>query len=155
MLQGARRRSRRVSAPDPQRRSGGGEARVDRVEVDEPRRVRLAGLRGEARRAVAAPGREQALQLVQRPRMVVGADAEVGEVLGRDEAQRGGLLAARVAARALSRLHRREEAGGHVAGAKYHKVDKAPWQRAMLPIYQNWAPKVGGREMIKAVQDTP
>jgi hypothetical protein len=25
----------------------------------------------------------------------------------------------------------------------------------MLPIYQNWAPKVGGMEMIKAVQDTP
>jgi TRAP-type C4-dicarboxylate transport system substrate-binding protein len=41
------------------------------------------------------------------------------------------------------------------AGAKYHKVDKAPWQKAMLPIYQNWAPKVGGMEMIKAVQDTP
>jgi TRAP-type C4-dicarboxylate transport system substrate-binding protein len=41
------------------------------------------------------------------------------------------------------------------AGAKYHKVDKAPWQKAMLPIYQNRAPKVGGMEMIKAAQDTP
>ena len=40
------------------------------------------------------------------------------------------------------------------AGAKYHKVDKAPWQKAMLPIYTSWAPKVGGLEMIKAVQDT-
>ncbi len=41
------------------------------------------------------------------------------------------------------------------AGAKYHKVDKAPWQKAMLPIYTNWASKVGGMEMIRAVQDTP
>jgi hypothetical protein len=41
------------------------------------------------------------------------------------------------------------------AGAKYHKVDKAPWQKAILPIYQNRAPKVGGMEMIKAAQDTP
>ena len=41
------------------------------------------------------------------------------------------------------------------AGATYHKVDKAPWQKAMMPIYTNWAPKVGGMEMIKAVQDTP
>ena len=37
----------------------------------------------------------------------------------------------------------------------YHKVDKAPWQKAMMPIYTNWAPKVGGMEMIKAVQNTP
>jgi hypothetical protein len=41
------------------------------------------------------------------------------------------------------------------AGAKYHKVDKTPWQKAMMPIYTNWAPKVGGMELIKAVQDTP
>ena len=41
------------------------------------------------------------------------------------------------------------------AGAKYHKVDKTPWQKAMMPIYTSWAPKVGGMEMIKAVQDTP
>jgi TRAP-type transport system periplasmic protein len=40
------------------------------------------------------------------------------------------------------------------AGAKYHKVDKTPWQKAMMPIYTSWAPKVGGMEMIKAVQDT-
>ena len=40
-------------------------------------------------------------------------------------------------------------------GTKYHKVDKAPWQKAMQPIYDNWASKVGGMEMIKAVQDTP
>jgi tripartite ATP-independent transporter DctP family solute receptor len=40
------------------------------------------------------------------------------------------------------------------AGAKYHKVDKAPWQKAMAPIYTNWAAKVGGLEMIRAVQDT-
>ncbi len=40
------------------------------------------------------------------------------------------------------------------AGSKYHKVDKAPWQKAMLPIYSTWASKVGGMEMIKAVQDT-
>jgi TRAP-type transport system periplasmic protein len=39
------------------------------------------------------------------------------------------------------------------AGAKYHKVDKGPWQRAMAPIYTSWAPKVGGLEMIRAVQD--
>ncbi len=41
------------------------------------------------------------------------------------------------------------------AGAKYHKVDKAPWQKAMQPIYTSWASKVGGLEMIRAVQDTP
>jgi len=41
------------------------------------------------------------------------------------------------------------------AGAKYHKVDKTPWRNAMMPIYTSWAPKVGGMEMIKAVQDTP
>lgn len=41
------------------------------------------------------------------------------------------------------------------AGSTYHKVDKTPWQKAMMPIYTNWAPKVGGMEMIKAVQDTP
>jgi len=41
------------------------------------------------------------------------------------------------------------------AGAKYHKVDKGPWQKAMLPMYNSWASKVGGMEMIKAVQDTP
>ena len=40
-------------------------------------------------------------------------------------------------------------------GAKYHKVDKGPWQKAMMPIYSSWASKVGGMEMIKAVQDTP
>ena len=40
-------------------------------------------------------------------------------------------------------------------GAKYHKVDKGPWQKAMQPIYSSWASKVGGMEMIKAVQDTP
>jgi tripartite ATP-independent transporter DctP family solute receptor len=40
-------------------------------------------------------------------------------------------------------------------GAKYHKVDKAPWQKAMLPIYESWASKVGGMEMIRAVQNTP
>lgn len=40
-------------------------------------------------------------------------------------------------------------------GTKYHKVDKAPWQKAMMPIYNSWASKVGGMEMIKAVQDTP
>ncbi|MCX7384271.1 MAG: TRAP transporter substrate-binding protein [Alphaproteobacteria bacterium] len=40
-------------------------------------------------------------------------------------------------------------------GATYHKVDKAPWQKAMQPIYSSWAPKVGGLAMIKAVQDTP
>ena len=40
------------------------------------------------------------------------------------------------------------------AGSKYHKVDKGPWQKAMLPIYNTWASKVGGMEMIKAVQDT-
>ncbi len=40
-------------------------------------------------------------------------------------------------------------------GTKYHKVDKAPWQKAMMPIYSSWASKVGGMEMIKAVQDTP
>lgn len=40
------------------------------------------------------------------------------------------------------------------AGAKYHKVDKGPWQKAMQPIYNTWASKVGGLEMIKAVQDT-
>ncbi len=39
------------------------------------------------------------------------------------------------------------------AGSKYHKVDKGPWQKAMMPIYTNWAPKVGGMELIKAVQD--
>jgi tripartite ATP-independent transporter DctP family solute receptor len=39
------------------------------------------------------------------------------------------------------------------AGAKYHKVDKGPWQRAMAPIYTSWASKVGGMEMIRAVQD--
>jgi TRAP-type C4-dicarboxylate transport system substrate-binding protein len=39
------------------------------------------------------------------------------------------------------------------AGAKYHKVDKGPWQRAMAPIYTSWAPKVGGMELIRAVQD--
>ncbi|MES2561654.1 MAG: tripartite tricarboxylate transporter substrate-binding protein, partial [Pseudomonadota bacterium] len=36
------------------------------------------------------------------------------------------------------------------AGSKYHKVDKAPWQKAMMPIYSTWASKVGGMEMIKA-----
>ena len=41
------------------------------------------------------------------------------------------------------------------AGAKYHKVDKGPWRKAMQPIYTTWASKVGGMEMIKAVQDTP
>ncbi len=41
------------------------------------------------------------------------------------------------------------------AGAKYHKVDKGPWQKAMMPIYTTWASKVGGMEMIKAVQATP
>ena len=41
------------------------------------------------------------------------------------------------------------------AGAKYHKVDKSPWQKAMTPIYNIWASKVGGMEMIKAVQETP
>ena len=41
------------------------------------------------------------------------------------------------------------------AGAKHHKVDKGPWQKAMLPMYTSWASKVGGMEMIKAVQDTP
>ena len=40
------------------------------------------------------------------------------------------------------------------AGTKYHKVDKGPWQKAMMPIYTTWASKVGGMEMIKAVQDT-
>ena len=39
-------------------------------------------------------------------------------------------------------------------GAKYHKVDKAPWQKVMQPIYTTWASKVGGLEMIRAVQDT-
>ena len=39
-------------------------------------------------------------------------------------------------------------------GTKYHKVDKGPWQKAMMPIYTTWASKVGGMEMIKAVQDT-
>jgi len=39
------------------------------------------------------------------------------------------------------------------AGAKYYKVDKAPWQKAMAPIYTSWAAKVGGLEMIRAVQD--
>lgn len=41
------------------------------------------------------------------------------------------------------------------AGAKHIKVDKGPWQKAMLPMYNSWASKVGGMEMIKAVQDTP
>jgi len=41
------------------------------------------------------------------------------------------------------------------AGARYHKVDKGPWQKAMMPIYNTWASKVGGMAMIKAVQDTP
>ena len=40
-------------------------------------------------------------------------------------------------------------------GAIYHKVDKAPWRTAMQPIYSSWAAKVGGLDVIKAVQDTP
>lgn len=40
------------------------------------------------------------------------------------------------------------------AGATIHTPDKAPWQKAMLPIWEQWAPKVGGMEMIQRVIDT-
>lgn len=41
------------------------------------------------------------------------------------------------------------------AGAKVHQVDQAVWQKAMAPIWQQWAPKVGGMAAIDAVVNTP
>lgn len=40
------------------------------------------------------------------------------------------------------------------AGATVHMPDKEPWREAMLPIWEQWAPKVGGMEMIQRVLDT-
>ena len=40
------------------------------------------------------------------------------------------------------------------AGATASVADKKPWAEAMLPIWEQWAPKVGGMEMIQAVVNT-
>jgi tripartite ATP-independent transporter DctP family solute receptor len=40
------------------------------------------------------------------------------------------------------------------AGAQVHETDKTPWQEATAPIYESWAAKVGGMDVIKAVQNT-
>lgn len=41
------------------------------------------------------------------------------------------------------------------AGAKVHQVDQGVWRKAMAPIWQQWAPKVGGISAINAVVNTP
>ena len=39
-------------------------------------------------------------------------------------------------------------------GAKVHRPEKGPWAKAMLPIWKQWAPKVGGMKMIQRIVDT-
>ena len=39
-------------------------------------------------------------------------------------------------------------------GATVHRPEKGPWAKAMLPIWQQWAPKVGGMKMINKIVDT-
>ena len=38
-------------------------------------------------------------------------------------------------------------------GATVHFPDKEPWRKAMLPIWEEWAPNVGGMETIQRALD--
>jgi TRAP-type transport system periplasmic protein len=66
-------------------------------------------------------------------------------------------------AREAAALHEHlEDYGGDVAlaavvktgGVKVTRPDPAPWRQAMLPVWQEFAPKLGGMELVHQIQQT-
>jgi TRAP-type transport system periplasmic protein len=45
-------------------------------------------------------------------------------------------------------------ANAKAKGATINEVDQAPWRERMTPVWDKWAPKVGGSAMIQKILDT-